>query len=79
MIGHTGLVSVSDDDLRELLRQIHRGELVCPITRIGLATVGLLRLGDDLDVLQGLDERGVRAVLVSVLAERRRVSRPAWP
>ena len=72
MIGRAGLVTVTDADLKDLLRHVHRGTLSCPITRIGLAQVGLLRLGDELDVLQGLDERGVRAVVTAVFAERRR-------
>jgi len=72
MFGSTGLTTVSDDDLRRIYAAVHRGELRCPINRLGLATTGLLRLGDDLDILRGLDDAGVRAVLVSVLAERRR-------
>lgn len=72
MRGNGGLVAVSEADLVALLRAIHRGELSCPISRIGLAQIGLLRLGDDLDALQGLDERGAKAVLVAVIAERRR-------
>lgn len=71
MFGSSGLVSVSDDDLKELLRFIHRGELPCPIQPIGLAQVGLLRLADELGVLQGVERRGVVAVLVAVLSERR--------
>lgn len=71
MLGGRGLVAVAESDLVALLRAVHRGELPCPITRTGLAIVGLLRLGDELDVLQGLDERAVKAVLVSVIAERR--------
>ena len=71
MIGSNGLREVSTRDLKELLRFVHRGALSCPIDRIGLATVGLLRLGDDLSVLADLDERGTRAVLVAVIAERR--------
>lgn len=74
MIGSKGLKAISTQDLKEILRQVHRGELSCPIDRIGLATTGLLRLADDLDVLNGLDERAVRAVIVSVLAERRPIA-----
>ena len=70
MFGSKGLKQVSTADLKSILRLVHREELTCPIDRIGLATTGLLRLGDDLEVLQGLDERAVRAVIVSVLAER---------
>lgn len=71
MLGSGGLTSVTSRDLRALLRVVHNGELACPITQVGLATVGLLRLGDSLEVLRAVDQRGVRAVLVSVLNERR--------
>ena len=71
MFGSNGLTTVSDADLRRIYTAVHRGELPCPIDRIGLATTGLLRLGDDLGILRGLDTAGVRAVLVSVIAERR--------
>lgn len=71
MFGTGGLVELSTDELQLLLRAVHRGELSCPVDRIGLATVGLLRIGDHIGILGGLDERGVKAVLISVLAERR--------
>ncbi|TVQ91437.1 MAG: hypothetical protein EA397_10325 [Deltaproteobacteria bacterium] len=65
-----GLQTVSSKDLRALLRAVHRGDLTCPVLPQGLAEVGLLRLLDDLEILRGLDERGVRAALVIALAER---------
>lgn len=65
-----GMTALKTDDLIAILRVVHRGELSCPITQIGLAQAGLLRLGDDVGHLFGLDEAGVRAVLVAVLAER---------
>ena len=71
MLGSQGLTAVKTKDLKKLLAAVHRGELPCPITQIGLAVVGQLRLGDELGILRNLDEAGVRAVLVSVLAERR--------
>ena len=71
MIGTNGLTAVSDDDLRTLLRHVYRGELICPITPQGLACIGRQGLNDDLDILKGLDESAVRAVLVAVIAERR--------
>ena len=71
MIGTGGLTKVATKDLKAVLRSVYREELSCPITQIGLATTGLLRLGDDLQVLRGLDARAVQAVIVSVLAERR--------
>ena len=67
-----GLSQISTNDLKELLRAVHRGELSCPISRKGLASTNFLRLGDDLGHLRGLDSRGVTAVLVAVLAERPR-------
>jgi len=71
MFGSGGLTALSVPQLQLLLKAVHREELPCPIDRIGLATVGLLHLGDDIEVLRGLDRAGVRAVLISVLAERR--------
>lgn len=72
MLGSGGLRDVRTSDLKALLKAVHHEELPCPITQKGLATTGLLRLGDSLEVLRGLDQRGVRAVLVAVLSERRR-------
>jgi hypothetical protein len=69
-LGANGLRGVKDKDLRALLGFIHRDELPCPITQIGLAVVGLLRLGDELSHLRYLDKRGVSAVIIAVLAER---------
>ena len=66
------LVGVKTADLQALLRCVHRGELACPVDRVGLAIVGLLRLGDELELLAGLDARATQAVIVGVLAERRR-------
>ncbi|NCG17496.1 MAG: hypothetical protein GWP91_00585 [Rhodobacterales bacterium] len=70
MIGTNGLKTVKLEDLKRLLREVHRETLACPIDRIGLAMVGLLRLGDDIAVLGGLDVAGTKAVLISVIAER---------
>lgn len=69
-LGALGLTALSADDLRAVLRAVHRDELGCPITQQGLGMVGLLRLGDDLGHLHGLDRAGVVAVLVAVIAER---------
>ena len=64
------LKRVGSEDLRAILRFVHRGELNCPIDPIGLAVVGLLRLQDDVEALAGLEEAAVRAVISCVLAER---------
>ena len=70
MFGSGGLKAVKTEDLKRLLKAVHRGEIPCPIDRIGLAVTGLLRLGDDLEILAGLDDRGTKAVLIAVIAER---------
>jgi hypothetical protein len=55
-----------------MLRQLHRNELTCPLTPAGVVCLGLQ---DDMEavfsVMRGLDQSGVRAVLVAVLAERK--------
>ncbi|MEN0067099.1 MAG: hypothetical protein AAGA48_33520 [Myxococcota bacterium] len=71
LFGSRGLTVVPDKVLMELLRQVHRGTLVCPVTRPGLGEIGLLHWGDDLEILRGLDKAGTVATLVAVLAERR--------
>lgn len=65
------LTAVRTEDLVALLRGVHRGELACPITPKGLATVGELHLLDAVSFLQGLDKEATRAVLVAVIAERK--------
>lgn len=66
------LTDVPTEDLKKLLRHVHRGELPCPITADTLACVGLQFRGEPiLAALRGLDEPAVRAVLICVLAERK--------
>ena len=60
------------EDLVKLLRLVHRGPVAFPLTSVELLVRGMNRLAEHGDVLVGLDEAGVRAVLVAVLAERRR-------
>lgn len=67
-----GLTDVSTADLEVALRTLHRGQLECPLSIEGLTRVGLQHTATDLlEHLRGLEEPGVRAVLVAVLAERR--------
>jgi hypothetical protein len=66
-----GLVTVSSDDLRKLLRMVFRKQLECPLTPAGLASVGLQDAsGPLLGHLRGLDGKAVHAVVVATLAER---------
>ena len=66
-----GLVSVSSDDLRKLLRAVFRKQVECPLTPAGLAAAGLQDAsGPLLAHLRDLDGKAVHAVLVAALAER---------
>lgn len=66
-----GLVTVSSDDLRKLLRLLFRKEVECPLTPAGLAAAGLQDAsGPLLAHLRGLEAKAVHAVLVAALAER---------
>lgn len=75
MKGGIGLTKVPDSELETLLRWIHRGMQRFPIRRSDFLGAGLPYLAEFGDLLQGLDEPGARAVIVAVLAERRRLTR----
>lgn len=65
------LTGVPTNELEQMLRYIHRGELPTPLSPAAVALVGLQHRSEDImQSMRGLDEAGVRAVLVAVLAER---------
>ena len=70
-----GLARVSTEDLSRLLRIVHRGAVPFPISRASLVLCAFGHLEGELDLLVGLDQRGARAVLVAVIAERREVGK----
>lgn len=66
-----GLVTVSTEELRTLLRAVYRQQVECPLTIATLTAVGLQDRADVLLAhLRGLDHRAVHAVVVAALAER---------
>jgi len=66
-----GLTTVNTEDLKKLLSALHHGHLAFPLAIENLARVGLQhRANELLKQLRELDEHGVRAVLVNVIAER---------
>lgn len=66
-----GLTEVETVDLKKLLSLAHQGELTFPLDIHELARTGLQHCAPAiLGQLRGLDEAGVRAVLIAVLAER---------
>jgi len=67
----SGLTDIPTDALKRLLGHLHRGELVCPLNSNRIACIGFQYKQEELlGALRNLDEAGVRAVLVCVLAER---------
>lgn len=66
-----GLVSVPDADLRTVVAWVEKGLLPCPLKRSDLLGRGLNRVAENGDLLLGLDARGVRAVVLAVLMERK--------
>jgi hypothetical protein len=66
-----GLTGLATDDLKKLLRLVHRQEICCPLTIVELTRVGLQEPAEFiLRQLRGLDADSTRAVLTCVLAER---------
>ena len=66
-----GLTGAPTAALIGLLRAVHKKYLPFPITRAALIEAGYGNVEYALSSLCGLDERGARAVLVAVIAERR--------
>jgi hypothetical protein len=67
-----GLTKLTSDHLRTLYRHVYRGTLSCPFQRKDLLSMGLNPQAEEGEVLFDLDEKAVRAVILSVLAERER-------
>jgi len=71
MFGAVGLTEVARADLKKALKVVHSGQLCAPLSLPELTRCGLQHCANDLmGALRGVDTAGMRAVLVSVLAER---------
>lgn len=66
-----GLRKVSTEQLKRVLKLLHRGQLPSPVSRSGLITAALGDVEQHLEILVGLDKRAAQCVIVAVLAERR--------
>ena len=66
-----GLTELRTDELKSLLKLIYNGKLACPFNRQSLMTMGFNRVSECAEILCNLEERSVRAILFSVLAERK--------
>lgn len=66
----SGLSALSDEQLKAVLKRVYSKELGCPFKRSDLLLRGLNAVAEEGDLLFGLDEAGVRAVISAVLAER---------
>lgn len=71
-----GLTRVPTSKLVRMLKLLHQEQLGFPVSGASLMTAGLSDIADDVDILKGLERQAVQAVLVAVIAERRR-TRPA--
>ncbi len=65
-----GLHKLPSQELKRLLRALHRGALPSPITRAALIEAAFGHVEAHLDVLVGRDLAAAKALLVAVLAER---------
>ena len=61
------------DHLKQLIKKIYARELPCPFGRSDLLMRGLNAVAEDGDLLFGLDEASVCAVVSATLAERRKI------
>lgn len=73
--GGTGLTRLTVEELEELLRALYLGRLRFPLRMSYLIGNGFPHIAEKAEVLQGLDERGLRVLLVSVIAERREAAK----
>jgi hypothetical protein len=67
-----GLTHLTTAQLERLLKAVHREQVNCPLEATEVHLAGLSDVADRMDALRGLDQRAVKAVLVAVIAERRR-------
>ena len=73
-----GLTTLTTEQLKKLLKYLHDGSLETPLTAHSIACAGFqFRHAELMSALRGLDEMGIRAVLVCVLAERIKAERDA--
>ena len=73
-----GLTLLTTEQLKKLLKYLHDGSMETPLTAHSIACVGFqFRQAELMSALRGLDEAGIRAVLVCVLAERIQAERDA--
>ena len=70
-----GVTRVPSDELKRLLKALHRGLLRTPITRSGLIEAAFGHLEAELDAMVGRDKAAAQALIVCVLAERNEAAR----
>lgn len=70
-----GVTRVPSDELKRLLKALHRGLLRTPITRSGLIEAAFGHLEGELDAVVGRDKAAAQALIVCVLAERQQCER----
>lgn len=65
-----GIHRVSSEELKRLLRALHRGALSSPVTRASLIEKGFGNIEGHLSHVIGRDTAGARALIAAVMQER---------
>ena len=65
-----GLKHIPTDRLKRVFKLVIDGKLVAPVNMMVLHLAGFSDIADEMQVLYGLDQAGLRAALVIALAER---------
>jgi hypothetical protein len=68
----TGLTAIHTDELKKFLRLLLQNKLLFPLKRTDLMLMGLNLMAERGDLLFGLEEKAVKAILIAVLAERKK-------
>ncbi|MET0341299.1 MAG: iron-containing alcohol dehydrogenase [Polyangiales bacterium] len=69
-VGNFGLHKLANAELERLLRALHRGALVSPITRSDLIEKAFGHIEGHLDLVVGRDVAAAKALVIAVLSER---------
>lgn len=65
-----GLRHIQTERLKALFKLVVAGKVVAPVSNMILHLAGFSDVADQMEILYGLDQAGLRAALVIALAER---------
>ena len=70
-MSRVGLAHIPTERLRALFKLVTAGKIAAPVSMPALMLAGFGDIADELSILHGLDQAGLRAALVVALAERK--------